>query len=218
MSKNLIGIFGGTFDPVHLGHINAVNELNEKFEFEKIHWVLSARPPHKKSQGASIEQRFEMLRRALFAYPDYIADDCEIIRKQKSYTLYTVQHFSQLYPSHQLCLIIGMDSLHKLLTWHRYTELLEQIHLIVMTRPGYDAKVPTALKPRVVHSLSEIRVQSKRGIFVFEQPNYCVSSTHIRARLADEKTPATEAELNQWLPRSVIDYVQAHQIYAQTIK
>ena len=218
MSNTLVGIFGGTFDPVHLGHINAVNELNEKLEFEKIHWVLSARPPHKESLGADIEQRFEMLRRALSDYPDYVADDCEIIRKEKSYTLYTVQHFSQLYPSYQLCLIIGMDSLRKLPTWHRHTELLEQVSLIVMTRPGYDMKVPKALKPQVVHSLSEIRTQSKGGIFIFEQPNYWVSSTHIRARLADEKTPATEAELNKWLPRSVIDYVQARQIYAQAIK
>jgi len=218
MRNKLIGIFGGSFDPVHLGHINAVNELNNKFGFERIHWVLSARPPHKESPGASIEQRFDMLQGALLSYPNYIADDCEITRKEKSYTLYTVLHFIQLYPDHALCLIIGMDSLSKFPSWHRYTEILEQVHIVAMTRPGYDIKVPRTLKSRVVASMSEIEAESNKGVFIFEQPDYSVSSTHIRARLADKNTPVASSELRKWLPQSVIDYVRTQQVYVPSAK
>jgi nicotinate-nucleotide adenylyltransferase len=216
MCNKILGIFGGTFDPVHLGHINAVNELNHRIDFEKIHWVLSARPPHKEELGANIEQRFEMLQLALSCFPNYIADDCEIARLEKSYTFYTVQHFHQLYPDHELCLIIGMDSLRKLPTWHRYDELLEQAHIVAMTRPGYDIKVPESLKPRVITSLHEIKTQPEKGVFLFEQPNYLVSSTHIRSMLSGIGAPTSNSELAKFLPQTVIEYIQTQGVYAQT--
>ena len=216
MRNKLIGIFGGTFDPVHSGHINAVNELNNRIEFEKIHWVLSARPPHKEQLGASIEQRFEMLQLALSPFPNYVADDCEITCQEKSYTIYTVRHFRRLYPDHQLCLIIGMDSLAKLPTWHRYTELLAQAHIVAMTRPGYDIKVPRSLKSRVVRSLNEIETQPEKGVFLFEQPNYMVSSTRIRSLLSNKEAPPSRSELTKFLPQSIIEYIQKQGVYAQT--
>ena len=137
VSHRLIGIFGGTFDPIHYGHINAVNQLHRKLKFERVHWVLSARPPHKDGTNASVTQRFEMLKLALSEIPDNFADDCEIRRDQKSYTIDTVEHFRKLYPEHRLCLIIGGDSFMNLPSWHRYTELLEMVHIVVMARPGY---------------------------------------------------------------------------------
>ena len=144
-TDGLVGIFGGTFDPIHQGHVGALNLLCEKFTFKHVHWVLSARPPHKDQVSASIEQRFEMLQLALKGNDIYIADDVEISRQEKSYTVDTVEYFRQCYPNAKLLVIIGSDSLLNLPSWHRYSELVEQVNWIVMHRPGYSLQLNDCL-------------------------------------------------------------------------
>ncbi|MFT4628957.1 MAG: nicotinate-nucleotide adenylyltransferase [Arenicella sp.] len=208
----LIGVFGGTFDPLHLGHINAVNELNEQIEFEGIHWVLSARPPHKNQISASIEQRFMMLQLGLACYPQYIADDREIKRSEKSYTLDTISEFKQQYPEHKLCLIIGGDSLLRLATWYRYQELIDQVHIVVMARPGYQLIVPNYLQDRQINSLSELVQQDDPSLVIYRHCNYDISSTHIRT-LFGSSTELDYHALKKLLPEPLIDYIQAKQSY-----
>ena len=215
--KKLIGIFGGTFDPVHLGHLNAVSQLCGQVDFDRVHWVLSARPPHKNSTSASIRQRFEMLQAALHEYPEYLADDCEIVRQEKSFTIDTVLSFRQLYPRHTPCLIVGSDSLLKLHTWHRYRELVEQTHIIVMTRPGYQMELSKSLAARQLDSLDELTASPEAGLVIFPHTDYDVSSTQVRLQIAEEWasgwTQQSRSRLEKLLPPSVIDYIHDQQSY-----
>ncbi|MBL4672398.1 MAG: nicotinate (nicotinamide) nucleotide adenylyltransferase, partial [Arenicella sp.] len=144
-SPKLIGIFGGTFDPIHLGHLHAMQMLGEQISFDAVHWVLSARPPHKDQTSSSVEHRFKMLQLAIKAVPNYIADDLEIKRDRQSYTVDTVEAFQARYPGSQLCVIIGGDSLLSLPSWHRYNELVGMVNWIVMNRPGYSLDLPQEL-------------------------------------------------------------------------
>jgi nicotinate-nucleotide adenylyltransferase len=214
MQKNhkLIGIFGGTFDPLHLGHIKAVNELSEDIKFHAIHWVLSARPPHKSQTSASIEQRFMMLELGLADYRDYIADDREIKRPEKSYTLATVQEFKLQYPNHKLCLILGGDSLLRLATWYRYQELIDQVHIVVMARPGYQLIVPDYLQNRQINSLKSLVQQDGPSLVICRHSNYDISSTQIRTLFGSSAVPDRQA-LKKLLPEPLIDYIQTEQGY-----
>ena len=205
----LIGIFGGTFDPIHFGHLRAVNELNQYMQFSCVHWVLSARPPHKDRVGANVEQRFDMLQRALQSYPSYIADDTEVKRPQKSYAIDTVAIFRDRYPHEKLFLIIGGDSLLELHIWHRYLELIDQVHLIVMARPGYAREIPDYLSDRVSDSVIQLSERSTPGLAIFEQTDYDISSTQIRALLRQ----GLDSRLEEMLPESVIDYIRNTQSY-----
>lgn len=212
MSK-LVGIFGGTFDPVHLGHVNAINELHQSIEFARIHWVLSARPPHKNQISASIRERFDMLRLALSDYPDYFADDTEIKRAVKSWTIDTVMAFEDRFPDHQLALIIGGDSLLRLPGWHRAEELVARINIVVMARPGYELQVPELLTDRPQVTVDQITAIDKPALAIFEQTDYPVSSTYIRQLLAQQDNKAKSDELQDLLPAAVIHYIHNQQSY-----
>ncbi len=209
--KQLIGIFGGTFDPVHLGHLNAIDLLSESFEFEQIHWVLSARPPHKSQTTATIEHRFAMLEQALADRSNYIADDTEITRLATSYTFDTIAEFRIRYPNAQLYLIIGGDSLNNLASWHRYEELLDQVNCVVLHRPGYEMQIPDQFENRFVDQLSALTESSAGKMYLFEHSHFNISSSQLRLEL---NTVGVDSKLVQEnLLASVIDYIQTHQLY-----
>ncbi|MEM7357586.1 MAG: nicotinate (nicotinamide) nucleotide adenylyltransferase [Pseudomonadota bacterium] len=211
--NKLIGIFGGTFDPVHMGHVNAVNELHEEVKFERVHWVLSARPPHKNQISASIRERFDMLRLALSDYSRYYADDTEIKRQEKSWTIDTVMEFEERFPGHPLALIIGGDSLLRIPTWHRAEELVARINLIVMARPGYELKVPELLADHDQVPTDKIATTKAPTLTIFRQTDYPVSSTYIRELLGQGGSHEPEEELQDLLPAAVIHYIQNEQSY-----
>jgi nicotinate-nucleotide adenylyltransferase len=208
----LLGIFGGTFDPVHCGHLQAVGVLQAELQFAQIHWVLSARPPHKYSTSASIEARYEMLELALSPVREFIPSDIEIRRDNESYTIDTVSEFQTLYPEHKICLIIGVDSLAKLPSWYRYRELIDLASFVVMARPGYDISVPLELQDRLVSSAQEIRAAKSHTLMILKQTDFDVSSTQIRALLRETDSQSQKA-VQKLLPSSVYDYIQQHQSY-----
>lgn len=219
---NLIGIFGGTFDPIHKGHLNAVDLVCQHLDFNCIHWVLSARPPHKNQVTASVEHRFEMLKLALADSPNYIADNTEITRPRTSYTIDTIATFKQRYPDSSLCMIIGGDSLAKLPQWHRYAELIESVNWVVMRRPGYSPEVPQLLTDRFVDSPKALN-QSRGGkIWCFGQSDFDVSSTQLRAALSHFSSLATTNQstregvpdlVKQFIANAVINYIREQQLY-----
>lgn len=208
----LVGLFGGTFDPIHLGHRLAVDELCESVPFDRVHWVLSARPPHKNQVSASIEHRFSMLQIALSDEPRYIADDTEIVRQQKSYTIDTVEAFHGRFPNAHLCVLIGGDSLHSLPTWRRYQDLMQQVNWIVMRRPGYSLKVPSELESRLVESPAELLKHRCGKIWVFADSHYDVSSTQIRAALNNPNGRKQPIVCDHLSPE-VIEYIRAQNLY-----
>lgn len=215
-TDGLVGIFGGTFDPVHQGHVCALNLLCQSLNFKRVHWVLSARPPHKDRVSASIEQRFEMLQLALQDNQIYLADDTEVTRPEKSYTIDTVELFRQHYPSANLVVIIGSDSLLNLPSWHRYKELIEQVNWVVMHRPGYSLNLNDELRSRFVDDVEQFSASSGGALWLFEHSNFAISSTQLRAELATTSSNDTNSLVKQFLASDVISYIRARHLYKIT--
>lgn len=211
--SRLIGIFGGTFDPIHLGHLQSIQLLDQLCCFDQIQWVLSARPPHKNQVTATIEDRFAMLELALESESCYYPNDAEISRSEKSYTFDTITYFRKTFPDDILCLIIGGDSLQKLHTWHRYSELIDQVHLIVMHRPGYAIEVPDYLGDRLIEP-RELSKYNAGKLVLFTQSEFDVSSTQLRQAITEE-TPSKSSQvfIQQFIAAPVVDYIYQHNLY-----
>lgn len=205
----LIGLFGGTFDPVHQGHLQAVTQATRQLPFSQVHWLLSARPPHKDSVTASIDHRFAMLKLALHGHQGFIADDHEIQRGNKSYTVDTLEYFKQQYPTARLVVIIGADSLLGLPSWHRYPELLEMANWLVLSRPGYAVDVQNELSERFVSSADALMQYNAGRIWCFELSDINISSTELRKELSYRPGPLAQ----EFLPSDVLSYIRDQQLY-----
>lgn len=137
MSRKTIGIFGGAFDPVHLGHLRTAFELLTLLSLRRIHWVPTGEPRHREHALASAELRVKMLQAALLDEPRFVIDTRELKRQGPSYTVDTLQEFRAEYPDAAICLIVGMDAFLGLPSWYRWEELLRFCHVIVAHRPGW---------------------------------------------------------------------------------
>lgn len=143
-----MGVLGGTFDPIHLGHIACAREVTKALSLEKMLLVLSARPPHKgEGSQASIEHRWEMLLRATIADPDLEPCDLEINRGGPSYTTETLEELAALHPRHELYLIVGIDAYREIDTWHHPERLLQTASMLVTSRPGHAFAAGTPVPP-----------------------------------------------------------------------
>ncbi len=198
----MIGIVGGTFDPVHNGHICPVHRLTRDVAFVKVHYVLSARPPHRDPPSASVRDRYTMLELALEPYPLFEADDQEIDRPGPSYTIHTLINLRHRYKDRPLCLILGLDAFQGLKSWYRWQEISKMVNLLVLSRPGW--------KPddSFVHGDLQRLCQRNAGLVMLwngvEMP---FSSTEIRRRLG-----AGEA-VSEQVPEKVLQYIYANKLY-----
>lgn len=136
-----IGLFGGTFNPVHFGHLRTVLEVKERFGLGRVYLIPSAMPPHKSQAGiAGPSARMEMIRRAVPNDPDFVVSDVELLRTGPSYTIDTLSYFADTLPiTDPRFLIVGLDAFLEIHTWKDFRGILTRIPLIVMGRPGaYD--------------------------------------------------------------------------------
>ena len=203
----MIGIFGGTFDPIHIGHLQTIDALIEELPFEQIRYVLSARPPHRQQPIASIEHRFAMLQLSLTGSEKKIADDLEIKRGGESYTVLTLQYLREQYATQSLCLIIGADGINSFESWYRYDDIIQLANIVVMHRPGYDVAVPQTLQDYLVDDVSLLKNKQSGSLLVYPVPQINVSATEVRQRLAENKP------VDEMLTAGVVNYIQQHQLY-----
>src|SRR5438552_2155932 len=136
-TKKAIGILGGTFDPIHLGHLRMAIELYEALDLARVHILPCYHPVHRKFPVASPEHRFEMVKTAVADEPSLFADDREIRRQGPSYFIDTLLEMRQEMPKTPLCLLLGIDAFLGFTSWHRWQEILDEAHLIVAYRPYY---------------------------------------------------------------------------------
>jgi nicotinate-nucleotide adenylyltransferase len=136
--KAVLGIFGGTFDPVHHGHLRVAYELKVQLDIDRIHFIPAAVPPHRPPPEASNALRLEMLEAALADEPDCIVDRREIERDGTSYSIDTAISIRDEFPDHVLCLLLGMDAFLGLPTWRQWEQLLDVVNIVVARRPGAD--------------------------------------------------------------------------------
>ena len=218
-----IGLFGGTFNPVHLGHLRAAVDVREGFELDKIFLIPAALPPHKASgEVAASADRLHMLSLALGADSGLKVSDVELNRSGPSYTIDTVQHFKQTLPSEtRLYLIMGLDAFLEIDTWKSYQELLTQIPLIVINRPQTGHRmsgVPWKIMDNFIssrlsadYSFSASRsgylARRQQPIYVFEVTALDISSTGIRRQISKNRS------INYLVPQKVVEYIRTKGIY-----
>ena len=165
-----IGLFGGTFDPIHLGHLAMAEFARDQLRLEKVMFIPSCLPPHKSQDSvASAKDRFQMVRRAVQGNRHFSVSDFEIKKGGKSYTIDTVHYFREVYPpTTQLFFIIGGDALNTLRSWRCIDEIFKIITFIVVNRPGYAKKIQgikyeSVIMPGLDISSSDVRQRVKEG-------------------------------------------------------
>ncbi|MEL7448974.1 MAG: nicotinate-nucleotide adenylyltransferase [Pseudomonadota bacterium] len=134
-----IGIFGGTFDPIHYGHLRSAFELKSALRLAQMRFVPCGDPPHRERTGADARSRVAMVRAAVEREPGFVVDDRELKRDGPSYTVDTLESLRAERPDTPLCLIVGMDAFLGLPTWYRWQRVLELAHVVVAHRPGWQA-------------------------------------------------------------------------------
>ncbi|ORU91975.1 MAG: nicotinate-nicotinamide nucleotide adenylyltransferase [Cycloclasticus sp. symbiont of Bathymodiolus heckerae] len=192
MSAAFIGIYGGTFDPVHLGHVSAARDIQEKLSLDTVQMVLSANPPHRKKPVLSSEDRFKLLTLALNEETGLQADDCEMQRQGPSYMVDTLRYYRQQKPKASLVLILGMEAFNGLQSWHEWENIIGLAHIVVTDRAGFDNVLKPALKEYVTPYLTDDKAQLKKLTHgkICYQPvdSVAVSATDIRQQIAEGKS------------------------------
>lgn len=191
-------IFGGTFNPVHLGHRRLLEAVTSAVQLDRVFVIPDRLPPHKQAeQLASGEDRLEMCRLAFAEMPNVTVSGYELEREGKSYSYYTVKHFRELYPDGELYFIMGSDMLMTFDRWYRAQELMQLCTPLCISRRAEDAE-PCRKKAEGL----------ERAVFVEAEPLE-VSSTEIRGMLGGGRY----SELSEYLDTKVIDYIIEHQLY-----
>lgn len=203
----MVAIFGGTFDPVHNGHLQTIWQLKNDLAIDQVRWVPSAQPPHREQPGASAMQRLAMLELALVPYAGMQSDDIEIRRQGPSYTVLTLQDLRQQNPDASLVLIVGADVMKSFHTWHQHERIMQLANLIVMHRAGYPNEVSPVLLPHVTDQAADLQTQRNGKVLVYPAPAVPISATLVRQNLQN-RLPVTE-----WIPAPVADYILQHDLY-----
>lgn len=209
--REILAIFGGTFDPVHFGHLRPALEVAEILNLKEMRLVPARVPPHRGDPGVSAEHRLAMLERALAGQERLVIDRRELSREGPSYTVDTLASLRAEYPDHALALVVGEDAFASLSRWHRWTELTDLAHLVVMTRPGARRVLDAALEDLSarcrVPDADALRHARAGGLLVAEVTPLAISASGIRELIAAGRDP-------RWLaPDAVLDYIREHDLY-----
>lgn len=209
--RKCIGIFGGTFDPIHLGHLRSALELKQKLKLDEMRLLPCYIPPHRASPSVDAQQRLKMLQLALAECSELSWDGRELSREKPSYTYDTLSELrAELGPDISLSWCMGMDSFVGLDTWHRWRELLDLAHLVIVTRPGWELpeEGPVAeLVARYNADCDEIAALSAGKLVIIQQRLLPISATDIRAQIKAGNSPQF------LLPDAVWNYIRAHHFY-----
>jgi len=206
----MIGIFGGTFDPVHYGHLRAAVEVKTLFGLDEVRLLPSAQPPHRLQPVASARLRAQMISLAIAKQPDLVLDTREFNRSGPSYMVDTLQSFHEEFPEQTLLLFIGTDAFNHLSTWYQWQRLFTYAHIVVITRPGFvGGQLCDFFNDRLVHHAQELAEFPSGKLFFQAITQLDISASAIRNIFANHQDPSF------LLPQEVIDYIQQHQLYEQ---
>jgi nicotinate-nucleotide adenylyltransferase len=197
----MIGIYGGSFDPVHLGHLQTALSVKKELDLEKCLLMPCASPVHKNGLHYSDNERIKMLNLALQDYPELEVNLIEIKRGGHSYTIDTLKDLAQTQPDEIICLIIGMDSFAQFKSWKCWREFANYVHLIVLPRPNYQNN-SLSLAPFQTTTEKQLLSKQQHGLLYFaSSPLIDISSSDIRCKMAANKS------LNDFLPETIINYL-----------
>lgn len=208
----MIGIYGGTFNPVHYGHLRTALEIKDLLGLSELRLVPCRLPPHREEPDVTAKQRFEMLQLAIAGSEGMLVDPCELQREGPSYMVDTLAAIKQSQPNETLVLIMGMDAFQGLEGWSRWQQLFDLAHIVVMTRPGFNIQTLGApFVTRVVENIEELSRQSSGGLWFQEVTQLNISATQIRALLADQ------GDVRFLMPEQVLDFIKRHNLYRAVV-
>jgi len=217
MRKERIGLFGGTFNPIHSGHLRAAWLVQRKFSLNRVLFIPSYVPPHKESADiAQPHHRLKMAELAVRGLPQFFASSIEIEARGKSYSILTLAKIKSLYPDAWIFFILGIDAFLEIETWRDYKRLLEECLFIVMSRPGYClSDAYNVLKGKYRDKIGEVsnseKIEDKSfssfRIFLLAIETLDVSSTEIRRRIKEGKT------LKSLVSKEVEAYIRENKLY-----
>lgn len=209
----MIGIYGGTFNPVHYGHLRTALEVKELFELEQLCLIPCRLPPHRDEPEVPAEIRLQMLEAAIADVPGFSVDRRELDRPGPSYMVETLQSLREELGSElPLLLFIGADAFAGLAGWYQWRHLFDYAHLVVMTRPGFSGTVlPAFLQQRCAHTGEQLRSQAAGFLYFQEVTALAISATAIRQLLAIGRNPRF------LLPDAVISLIGRYQLYQAPI-
>ncbi|MDE0309942.1 MAG: nicotinate-nucleotide adenylyltransferase [Acidiferrobacterales bacterium] len=207
-----IGVFGGTFDPIHFGHIRPMLEIRESTGISQVHYIPNSRPGHRDQPQTASIHRWNMMVLALDSRPDFVADDRELRRAGMSYMVTTLRSLRSEFALRPLCLILGMDAFLHIHRWYWWADVLKLANIIVMNRPGAD--FPNQLPGWWLQALEFnpwILHRKMSGCILHvavERVN--ISATELRSRIARGD------DCSESLPESVYEYINKHNLYQST--
>ena len=200
--KSRIGIMGGTFDPIHVGHLILGEAAYQQFQLQKVWFLPSGNPPHKRNREgrATDEQRVEMVRRAISTNPHFSLSLIEMYEDGYSYTYRTLEQLKEQYPETEFYFIIGADSLFSFDSWREPQRIADACHLVAAVRN----QIPSERLDAALQSMSR-RYHS--SFLKLDTPNLDISSAHLRKMIRNKES------VKYFLPDSVIAYIQDQHIY-----
>lgn len=217
MIASPIGILGGTFDPIHYGHLRLAEEAREQCGLSQVRFIPGGTPPHRAAPQADAAQRLEMVRLALRGNPDFAVDEREVHRTDPCYTVTTLISLrDELGEQQPICLLLGSDAFLQLHTWHQWRHLFELAHIVVMQRPGLplgnamlnaDAGLLAEYRARLAPSPVALRETPAGRIVALEMPLLDISATDIRRRCAEGRS------LRYLLPAAVEHFIHSNRLY-----
>lgn len=208
----MIGILGGTFDPVHFGHLRPALDIQQTLGLEELRIVPCRQPPHRGHPHAAPEERLAMLRFAIKNEKGLIIDERELQRPGPSYMVDTLLSLrAELGEESSLALLVGMDAFHGLDSWHRWREVVDLCHVVVATRPGWQAPAQgelfTLIQQRQVIDAAQLRALPAGKLMLCPVTLLDISASRIRTLLAEGKSP------RYLLPGDVLEYIHSRGIY-----
>ncbi len=211
-----IAIYGGSFDPFHLGHLVPVVRAQETFHFEAVYFVPAGFPPHKDAAPLTpVTHRLAMVAMATLPHENFFVSDAEVFADAPTYSVQTVHGFRERYPDATLYFILGSDSFSQIASWERWEELVESVHLVVLHRAhmwGDElvARVPDRLHGRMREVEVFARVEDPREltIYLLNHEPFPISGTSIRAR------QSRGLPIRELVPHEVHSYIEKYKLYA----
>lgn len=207
----MIGIFGGTFDPVHYGHLRPALEIVQQLDLEELRLIPCRQPPHRDMPVASADMRLQMLEAAVHGVEGLVIDPRELHRAGSSWMVDTLESIHGDTGDKTLCLLLGVDTFAGLDTWHQWQRIFELAHIVVMQRPGneipFSVALANELDKRSVNDITSLMDNESGNIFFCSVMQLDISASLIR------KLVAEGSSARYLLPDKVLDIIENERVY-----
>ena len=210
-----MGVFGGTFDPIHYGHLRTAFEVLQALRFDEVRFMPCGTPPHRGTPVAAADVRLDMVRAATEAQHGFVVDDRELSRDGPSYSVDTLTALRGEFPLRPIALIIGMDAFLDLPKWYHWQEILQLAHIVVAHRPGWKAPdigpLGELLAERGTHRIGDLHQAKSGHIYILDVTQLEISSTDIRDLVSAGRDPRF------LMPDAVRQYILDSGCYSTTV-